>query len=151
MRVMYVFHSEILASLNFNKNKMFPLDWKTIIQWNVLLSIFQHNYMCQKCWENTRSTWECMVILQFRGQGPDSCWKNGTDLSRSSPSFLDLDLRITIHSNVDLLFFQQSWQIWLCWQISRTTFQCMVVLQSRGQNFIIVEILWSQDLRVEHI
>ena len=31
-----------------------------------------------------------MVILQSRGQGLDSCGKYGTDLSRSSPSILDL-------------------------------------------------------------
>ena len=30
-----------------------------------------------------------VFFLQFRGQGPDSCWKYMTDLSRSSPSFLD--------------------------------------------------------------
>ena len=38
----------------------------------------------------------------------------------------------------------------LCCKIARTTFQCKVVLQSRGQHFILVEILWKQDLRVEH-
>ena len=36
--------------------------------------------------------------------------------------------------------FQQSWHIRLRWKIARTTFQCMVVLQSRGQHFILVEI-----------
>ena len=61
-----------------------------------------------------------------------------------------LDLGITIHSNIDLVFFQKSWRIWLCWKIAWTTLQCMVILQSRGRNFILVEISWSQDLRVEH-
>ena len=49
-------------------------------------------------------------------------------------------------------YFQQElgpWYIWLCWGIIKTTFQCMVVLQSRGQVYIFVEILWSHDLRVE--
>ena len=45
--------------------------------------------------------------------------------------------------------FQQSWHIWLCWKIASTTFQCMVVLQSRGQNLMFVEISRSQDIRVE--
>ena len=61
-----------------------------------------------------------------------------------------LDWRITIHSNVHLVFFQQSWHIWLCWKIAKTIFKFMVVLQSRGHHFILVEIYWSQDLRVEH-
>ena len=46
-----------------------------------------------------------------------------------------LDWRITIHSNVDLVFFQRSWPIWFCWKIAGTTFQCMVVLQSMGIFF----------------
>ena len=67
-----------------------PLDWRTTIHLNVVLAIFQHNNICQDCWKNTMSTFECMVILQSRGQGPDSCWKYGTGLSRCSQSFLDL-------------------------------------------------------------
>ena len=76
---------------------------------------------------------------------------------KSVPSFLQesgpcpMDWRITIHSKVVLEFFQQCWHIWICWKIARTTFQGMVVLQSRGQNVILVEIEWSQDLRVEHM
>ena len=59
-----------------------------------------------------------------------------------------LDWRITIHWNFDLVFFQQSWHIRLCWRkkITRKSFQCFIVLQYRGQNFIFVEISWSQDL-----
>ena len=55
-----------------------------------------------------------------------------------------LNWRITIHSNVDLVFFQQFWHIWLCGKITRTTFQWMVVLQSRRQNFILVEARISE-------
>ena len=91
-----------------------------------------------------------MVILQSRGQGPDSCWKYGTDLFRSFGT-CPLDLRITLHVHVDMVFLQQSWHILVCWKIARTQFQCMVVLQSREQHFILVEIWWSQDLRVEHM
>ena len=47
--------------------------------------------------------------------------------------------------------FQQSWHIWICWKIARATFQFMDVLQFREQHFILVEIEWSQDLRVERI
>ena len=65
-----MFYSEILAPINFNKNKKFPLDWRTIIHWNVVLAIFQHNTICQDCWKSTRSTFECVVILQSREQDP---------------------------------------------------------------------------------
>ena len=86
----HTFHSEILASLNFNKNKIVSLDFRTSIQWNVDLAIFQHNNIYQDCWKNTSSILECMVILLSRGQGPDSCWKYRTDLSRSYSSFWNL-------------------------------------------------------------
>ena len=55
------------------KIKSCPLDWRTTIHWNVILALFQHNHICQDCWKNTRSSFECMVILQSRGQGPDAC------------------------------------------------------------------------------
>ena len=48
-------------------------------------------------------------------------------------------------------FIQQFWHICSCWKIARRTFQCMVALESRGQDFILVEILWSQDLRAKPI
>ena len=87
----HMFHSEILASWNFNKIKILSpgLEINHTLKC-FFLAIFQHNHKCQDCWKNTRSTFEYMVILQSRGQGPDSCWKYGTDLSRSSPSILDL-------------------------------------------------------------
>ena len=150
-----MFHSEILASLNFNKNKMLSPGLKNNHTLKCFfLAIFHHNNICQDCWKNIRSTFECMVILQSRGQGPEYCWKYRTDLSRWSPSVFGpcpLDLRITIRSNVDLVFFLPTWYLLLCWKITRTTFQCMVVFQSRGQNVILVEIEWSHDLRVEHM
>ena len=46
--------------------------------------------------------------------------------------------------------FQLSWHNCLCCKIVRTIFKYMVVLQSRGQDFIFVQLLWSQDLRVKH-
>ena len=137
---------------------LFPPDLRTAIHWNVVQAIFQHNHVCQDCWKNTKSTFKCMIILKSRGQGQKKIENYGTNLSRTFKKNLDLVLsclvlswRITIHSNVDLVFFQQFWHVWLCWKIARTRFQCMVVLQSRRQNFILVQISWSQGLRVEHI
>ena len=51
---------------------------------------FSNIIMYVKILVNTRSTFKCMLILQSREKGPDSCWKYGTDLSRSSPSFWTL-------------------------------------------------------------
>ena len=40
----------------------------------------------------------------------------------------------TLHWNVCSAFFQQPWNTWSCWKIDGPTFECMVVLQSRGQD-----------------
>ena len=48
-----------------------------------------------------------------------------------------------------MAFFQQYGYLLLCLKIARTTFQFMAVLKSRGQHFILVEIWWGQDLRLE--
>ena len=52
-----------------------------------------------------------------------------------------LDWRITIHSTVDLVVFQQSWHTWFCWKIARTTFQCMFVPQSRGFFLLLLKFI----------
>ena len=49
-----------------------PLDWKTTIQWNVVLTIFQLNHICQGCWKIVGPTFWCIIFLQSRGQGPKS-------------------------------------------------------------------------------
>ena len=107
----HMFHSEILASLNFNKNKISSHGLEKNHTLKCCRAIFQHNNICQDCWKNIRSTFECMVILKSRGQGQK---KDGELRYKTVPYFqLEsghclLDWRITIHSNVDLVFFQQS-------------------------------------------
>ena len=49
--------------------KFCPLDWRKTIHWNVVQTLFQHNHISQDCWKNSRSIFECMVILKSRGQG----------------------------------------------------------------------------------
>ena len=136
-------HPEILASLNFNKNK--------------ILSPGLENNHTLKCCSGNFPTYSYMSRLLEKYQ--INIWMYGYSQIQGTRSKKDgelrdqyvpyfqqksgpcpLDWRITIHWNVDLVFFQHSWHIWLCWKNARTTFQCMVVLQSRGQNFILVEI-----------
>ena len=70
---LYTFHSAILASLYFNKNKILSPGLENNHTLKCFLAIFQHNHICQDCSKNTRSTFEGSVIFQSRGQGPDSC------------------------------------------------------------------------------
>ena len=70
LTLMCRFHSEILASLNFNNNKISSPGLERTIHCNVVLSILQHNNIFQDCWKNTISTCTYMVILKSRGQVP---------------------------------------------------------------------------------
>ena len=71
-----------------------------------------------------------------RGQGPN----DGKLKDKSVPNFqpgsglCPLDWRTNIHCHVELVFFQHPRYIWLCWKIVGKTFQCVDVLQSRGQH-----------------
>ena len=82
--------SSTLRSWLHLRIKFCPLDWKTTIHWNVVLAFFQHNHICQDCWKNTRSTFECMVIPKSRGQGPKKMENYKTNLSRTFNKNLDL-------------------------------------------------------------
>ena len=140
------FHSEILAFINFNKNKMLSpgLDnnhtFTEMLFWQ-FSNIIIYVKIVERIPDQQLSVW----LFSNPGEKVPFLLKV---LHLFGPS--PLDLRITIHTNVDLAFFQQSWHLWLCWKIATTTFQCLGVIQSRGQHFIIVKIYWSQDLRVEH-
>ena len=123
--------------------KFCPLDWRTTIHWNVVLAIFQHYNICQDCWKKYQINIWMYHYSQIQGTRSK---KDGKQQDKSVPYFQQesgpcpLDERITIHSNVHLVFFQQSWHIFKCWKIARPTFQCMVVLQSRRKKKFLVKI-----------
>ena len=100
--------------------------------------------------EKTRSALECMVILKYRGQGPKKMEKYGTNMSRAFNKNLDLfpwlDCRISIHSNVDLVFFQQFWHVG---KLPEQHFSEWLLSNPGNKILFFVEILWSQELRVE--
>ena len=84
-------HSTLRSWLHWisTRLKFCPLDWRTTIHWNVAQAIFQHNHICQDHWKNIRSTFECMVLLKSRGQGP-FLENYGTNLSLTFNKNLDL-------------------------------------------------------------
>ena len=63
--------------------------------------------------------------------------KMGKIRDKTVPSFqpelgpFPLDWQTTIHWNVSPIIFQQPWYMWFSWKMVVTTFQCMIVLQSR--------------------
>ena len=55
--------------------------------------------------------------------------------------FCPLDWWITIHLNVVRAIFQHNYKCQDCWKSIRSTFECMVILKSRGQGSIFVLLL----------
>ena len=85
-----MFHSEILASINFNTNKLLSPGLEN----NNTLKCCPDNFptwsSMSRLLENTRSTFKCMVILKSRGQGPKKIENYRTKLSRTFNKNLDL-------------------------------------------------------------
>ena len=121
--------------------------------WNVVQAIFQHNRIMQDCWKITRSTFKCLVIFKSRGPG-DKVQKRWRTTRQICPVH---STRIwTLSPGLENTYTYKCWfgifptiLTYIPLLKKKKTFQCMVVHQSRGQNFILVKISWSQDLRVE--
>ena len=64
------------------------------------------------------------------------------------PHFIKYILTNIFVKNIDQMYFHTSWLCCDAWKIVKTAFLCMV-LQSRNTLLICVEILWTQDLRVQ--
>ena len=104
----YMFHSEVLASFNFNKNKMLSPGLENNLTLKCCFGNFPtYSYMSRKIPEQHLNVW------LFSNPG-DKVQKDEELREQSVPYFQQesgtcpLDWRITIHSNVDLVFFQHS-------------------------------------------
>ena len=53
-----------------------PRDWKTLIHFNVVLTIFHIDHISQGVWKNVRNTFQCIVFLQSRGKVLQICPKS---------------------------------------------------------------------------
>ena len=138
-----MFHSEILASWNFNKNKHLSPGLENNHTLKCCSGNFPtYSYMLRLLEKYQFNIWMCGYCQIQRTRSK----KDGELRDKSVPYFqhesgpCPLNWRITTHSNVDILFLQQSWHIGLFCKIAISTFQCMAVLQSKGPNCILVEI-----------
>ena len=107
------------------------LDWRTTTHWNVVPFFPQHNHTYQGCRKmlDHVSLYRCSpiqgILVESREQiGP-------VDLHLNE----DIVPWIGEQQNFEMLDLHFSKNLGKpCWKISRTTFQCLVVLQARGQD-----------------
>ena len=71
-----------------------PRNWETTMHQNVVLTIFHTQNIHHYVWKTVRTTLQCFVGLQLRGEGHEmekNCWIN---MSHSFPCFSNLLPRI---------------------------------------------------------
>ena len=118
-------HSDILASIKFNKNYI-------LVPW-----IWEEPYieMLFQQFSNTiGKLWDKSVPYFEQESGPCS-----------------LDWRTTIYLDTSLAIFKQPWYMWVCWKIDGTIFNVLLYSNPRDKIINPVEIYWSQDLIVQLI
>ena len=67
-----------------------PPDWRTMIHWDMVLTIFHNEHICQGLSIIVKTTFLCIAVLQLRGEGPEKLNNHGTNQSHTFTSFHDL-------------------------------------------------------------
>ena len=56
-----------------------PCDWRTLIHFNVVLTVLHIDHISQGVCKTVRTTLWCIIVLQSRGEGPEKEHNYGTD------------------------------------------------------------------------
>ena len=100
-----------------------PCNWRTMIHWYIVLTIFHKDQISKGLCKIVRSTFHCWyLILGLRS------WKvgnYGTDLGQTFSTFSPR-LEKTVHWNVILKILHKPWDMWSLWKIVGTTIQYII-------------------------
>ena len=132
----------------------FLLDWKTTIHWNFVLAIFQLCHIYQGCWKISGPTYQCIVVPQSRMKDPKKIENYGTNLSPSFNKNQDLSSWIGEQQYTEMLDGQFSNIPDVCDIVGKLLeqhFNISFFSNPGGKILILLEILWSQYLRVQLI
>ena len=58
-----------------------------MIHFNVVLTVFHIDHISQGVCKTVRTTFQCIVVLQSRGEGPEKAHNYGTDLGQTFRTF----------------------------------------------------------------
>ena len=129
-----------------------PLDWRTTIHQHIVPSIFHFNHVCQVCWKNVGSTFQCVVVLQSRGQSPKKRENYGIYLSLNFNKNQHLVPGIGGHRCIKILVRYFSNHPDICGYVRKLQeqhFNVRMFCKPGDKILILDEILWSQELRVQ--
>ena len=128
------------------------LDWRITIHWNSSPRLFQYNHIYQGCLKNATITFQCIVVLQSRGQGPEKMENYGTNISPSFNKNQDLVPWIGEQQYIEmllLLFANNPDKCCYVGKLQEHNFSVWLFSNPRDKILILVEILWIQDLKVQ--
>ena len=60
--------------------RTFSHNWRTMIHFNVVLTVFHIDNISQGVCKTVRTSFQCIIILQSQGEGPEKEHNYGTDL-----------------------------------------------------------------------
>ena len=79
-----------------------PRDWRTLIHFIVVLTVFHIIHKCQGVCKTVRTTFWCIIVLQSLGEGPEKALNYGTDSGQIFRTFsLQLENNDTLKCSYD--------------------------------------------------
>ena len=126
-----------------------PYDGRTLIHFNVILRVFHIDHISQGVCKIVRTTFQCIVVLQSQGEGPEKAHNYGTDWGQILRTFsLRFENNDTLKCSSDS--FAYTLRYWSMWKTVRTTlmYHCSPIAGKKVLNSI--KIGWTQHLRAQH-
>ena len=98
---------------------------------------FQHHHIHQGCWKNPRTAFQCIIVVQSRGQCPKNMENHGTNLSPTFNDNQDLVPWIGEQQYIKMLVRNFPKDPDICGYVrkfAREIFEWMFIFTSRGQD-----------------
>ena len=86
-KFLYTLHSEILS----------PPNWRTLIQFNVVLTVFHIDHISQGVFKTVRTTFQYIIVLQLLGEGRENLSQTCPTVIRAFSEPFPRDWRKMIH------------------------------------------------------
>ena len=110
------------------------------------ITIYEHNHIYQGCCKNAEPTFQCIIVLQSRVQNPKNLENYGPLFSTKIKT---LSLGLENNDIWECLF--DNFPITLSYVKScQQNFNMFLFSNTMESIKILVQILWCQDLRVQH-
>ena len=128
-------HDRVLLLL-----KASPPKWRTMVDWNVVLTIFHNYHIFQGLWKIVWTTYQCIVVLQLWGDWPKNAWNQDLRVQHMRPCLNELQKEYCM--KVKLIALDWQWVTLITWcQMNRRGHSSPVMHTVEGKTHTILEKL----------